>query len=252
LPYAVDKRGLKLVKLLFLQAIFEKFMKKILLIEDEESLINVLELNLELENYEVIIARNGEEAIASFNDQIDLVILDVMLPKINGFDVCSQIRQSSNVPIIITSAKGTSTDRVTGLKLGADDYIVKPFNLEELLLRIGNLIDRPRITQDSTFNDVYLFGDNKVNFKTYEIEGKTGRTTLSKRELELLKFLITRENEVVSRDEILDHVWGENNYPTSRTIDNYILNFRKYFESDPRNPVFFTSLRGVGYKFSSK
>lgn len=227
-------------------------MKKILLVEDEESLINVLELNLELENYEVIVARDGEEAIASFNDHIDLVILDVMIPKINGFDVCSEFRKTSNVPIIITSAKGTSTDRITGLKLGADDYIVKPFNLEELLLRIGNLIDRPRMSEKPSFEETFTFGENKINFRTYEIEGKNGSTSLSKRELELLKFLIERENEVVSRDEILDRVWGENNYPTSRTIDNYILNFRKYFEKDPRNPVFFKSLRGVGYKFSSK
>jgi two-component system alkaline phosphatase synthesis response regulator PhoP len=224
-------------------------MKKILLVEDEESLINVLELNLELENYHVTVARDGEEAIASFNENIDLVILDIMLPKINGFDVCSEIRKQSNVPIIITSAKGTSTDRITGLKLGADDYIVKPFNLEELLLRIGKLIDRPRV---DTISDSYHFGENQVNFKTYEITGHNGTIILSKRELALLKLLIQRENEVVSRDEILDEVWGENNFPTSRTIDNYILNFRKYFEKDPKNPVYFKSLRGVGYKFATK
>lgn len=222
-------------------------MKTILLVEDEESLINVLELNLEMENYKVVIAKDGEEAIASFNDKIDLVILDVMIPKISGFDVCSHIRQKSNVPIIITSAKGTSTDRINGLKLGADDYMVKPFNLEELLLRIGKLIERP-IVQAET-QESFTFGDNEINFKTYEIKGNNGLEVISKREMELLKLLIDRKNEVVSRDEILDKIWGTEQFPTSRTIDNYILNFRKYFEKDQRNPQFFKSLRGVGYKF---
>lgn len=221
-------------------------MKKILLVEDEESLINVLALNLEIENYQVVIAKDGEEAIASFNDSIDLVILDIMIPKISGFDVCAEIRKTSNVPIIITSAKGTSTDRINGLKLGADDYIVKPFNLEELLLRIGKLIERPKAIVSQ---EIFHFGDNSVNFKTYEISGTSGSAIISKREMELLKFLIERKNEVVSRDEILDRVWGKDSFPTTRTIDNYILNFRKYFEIDQRNPQYFKSLRGVGYKF---
>ncbi len=221
-------------------------MKKILLVEDEESLINVLELNLELENYKVEIAKDGEEALARFNEDIDLVILDVMLPKINGFDVCEQIRKTSKTPIIFTSAKGTSTDRIKGLKLGADDYLVKPFNLEELLLRIGILLER---NQSNDELQSFSFGENEVNFKTYEVTNSNGTLVLSKRELNLLKYFISRKNEVVSRDDILDNVWGTESYPTSRTIDNYILNFRKYFETDPRNPQYFKSLRGVGYKF---
>lgn len=221
-------------------------MKKILLVEDEESLINVLELNLELENYGVLVAKDGEQALSIFDSSIDLVILDVMLPKVSGFDVCAAIREISSVPIIITSAKGTSTDRITGLKLGADDYLVKPFNLEELLLRIANLIDRPKA---ASVIENFEFGGNEINFKTYRIVGQQGEAILSKREMELLKLLIDRKNEVISRDEILDKVWGENNFPTSRTIDNYILNFRKYFEKDQRNPQYFKSLRGIGYKF---
>lgn len=224
-------------------------MKKILLVEDEESLINVLELNLEIENYAVTVARDGEEALRKFKDSFDLVILDVMLPKLSGFDVCEKIRQTSQVPIIFTSAKGTSTDRITGLKLGADDYLVKPFNLEELLLRIGILINR---NQNDGEIDHFSFGSNEINFKTYEIVGNNGKEVISKREMELLKLLISRQNEVVSRNEILDKVWGKDNFPTTRTIDNYILSFRKYFEKDPRNPVFFKSLRGVGYKFEIK
>lgn len=224
-------------------------MKKILLVEDEESLVNVLTLNLELENYEVEVASTGSQAIKKFDDSFDLVILDVMLPEINGFDVCANLRKKSLTPILFISAKGTSLDRITGLKMGADDYLVKPFNLEELLLRIAILINRPKQSAEITN---YTFGENSINFKTYEVIAQGKTLTLSKRELALLRFLITKQNEVVSRDAILDEIWGTDNFPTSRTIDNYILNFRKYFEPEPSNPIYFKSLRGVGYKFEIK
>mgnify|MGYP003888779241 CR=1 FL=1 len=225
-------------------------MKKILLVEDEESLINVLTLNLEMEGYQVMVATDGRLALNSFDDSFDLVVLDVMIPEINGFDVCKRIREISSVPILITSAKGTSMDRITGLKLGADDYLVKPFNLEELLLRIGILISRSEEKEPEM--DEFEFDGNRINFKTYEISAKGLTSTISKREMELLKLLVQKKNEVVSRDEILDKIWGTDNFPTPRTIDNYILNFRKYFEEDSRNPLYFKSLRGVGYKFEIK
>jgi two-component system alkaline phosphatase synthesis response regulator PhoP len=221
-------------------------MKKILLIEDEESLINVLTLNLELEGFYVEVAKDGKHALSQFDPKFDLVVLDVMLPEVNGFDVCTSIRKISQVPILFISAKGTSLDRITGLKNGADDYLVKPFNLEEFLLRVGILIDRKK---EPVIEEQFKFGTNIVNFKTYSISVNGEHTQLSKREIELLRLLIQKKNEVVSRDEILDEVWGTDNFPTSRTIDNYILNFRKYFEEDPKNPKFFKSLRGVGYKF---
>ena len=224
-------------------------MKKILLVEDEESLVNVLTLNLEIEGYEVDVANNGKKALEQFNDDYNLVILDVMIPEINGFDVCAKIREKSSIPILFISAKGTSLDRVTGLKMGADDYLVKPFNLEELLLRVGILIDRVKPNAEFA---TYTFGANTINFKTYEVESNGNTIVLSKRELELLKLLISRKNEVVSRDLILDEIWGKDKFPTSRTIDNYILNFRKYFEPEPSKPVYFKSLRGVGYKFEIK
>lgn len=220
-------------------------MKNILLVEDEESLINVLTLNLEMEGYSVMVARTGTEALDLFT-KADLVVLDVMLPEINGFDVCEQIRKQSNVPILITSAKGTSNDRINGLRLGADDYLVKPFNLEELLLRIEILLRRQAPKEEL---ENFLFGNNEINFKTYQAIANGQNIPLSKREIDLLKLLITKKNEVVSRDLILDEIWGEDQFPTSRTIDNYIVNFRKYFENDPRNPMYFKSLRGVGYKF---
>ncbi len=223
-------------------------MKKILLVEDEESLVNVLSLNFELENYQVEVATTGLEALSKFDKSIDLVVLDVMLPELNGFDVCKELRLKSDVPILFISAKGTSTDRINGLKLGADDYLVKPFNLEELLLRVQILIER-NSPASVTIESVFEFDGRKINFKTFEIEVNETRTTITKREAELLKLLISQKNEVVSRDEILDRVWGTDNFPTSRTIDNYILNLRKYLEPDPKNPKYFKSFRGVGYKF---
>lgn len=224
-------------------------MKKILLVEDEESLVNVLTLNLEMENYHVEVATNGSDAISKFDNSFDLVILDVMLPQVNGFDVCTAIRKKSMTPILFISAKGTSLDRINGLKMGADDYLVKPFNLEELLLRIAILINRQKVSPEITH---FTFGENTIDFKTYEVSALGKSMTLSKREIALLRLLISKQNEVISRDEILDEVWGKDKFPTSRTIDNYILNFRKYFEPEPSKPIYFKSLRGVGYKFEIK
>lgn len=221
-------------------------MKKILLAEDEESLINVLTLNLEIENYDVRVASTGKAALTEFNDSFDLVILDVMLPELSGFDVCREIRKISQVPILFISAKGTSSDRINGLKLGADDYLVKPFNLEELLLRVNILANRQKTDNGP---EIFTFDNHEINFKTYQAKANGEQINLSKREIELLRLLISKKGEVVSRDLILDTIWGKDQFPTSRTIDNYILNLRKYFEKDSRNPQYFKSLRGVGYKF---
>jgi two-component system alkaline phosphatase synthesis response regulator PhoP len=176
-----------------------------------------------------------------------------MIPQIDGFAVTENIRLTNNeVPILILSAKNTSADRVLGLKKGADDYLIKPFNLEELLLRVHKLIDKNKKLQDrSTVGDTYSFGGHVVNFKAQEAVTIRGeRLELSKKEAMLLKLLIENKNEVVPREKILQAVWGYNVYPTTRTIDNFILNFRKYFEEDSRNPKYFHSVRGVGYKYS--
>lgn len=227
--------------------------KHILLVEDEENLLKTIRLNLELEGYEVSIARNGSEALNEFKKEtFNLIILDVMLPEINGFDVCEQIRkENTKVPILFLTAKGSSSDKVQGLKLGADDYLTKPFNLEELLLRIQILVKRGNQQKESDKSlDSYSFGTNNVNFATYVIIGINGKAEISKKEIALLKLLIERKGEVVSREEILDSVWGKDAYPSSRTIDNYILAFRKYFEKNQREPIHFHSIRGVGYKFT--
>ena len=223
---------------------------RILLVEDEENIREVVKLNLELEDYEVITADNGKTALKHFFEQhFDLVLLDVMLPEVDGFQVCEQIRLTNmKVPIMMLTAKDAALDRITGLKKGADDYLTKPFNLEEMLLRVQNLLRRSSTDPENT-PEIYEFGENKVNFITYEAKGKNGDFNLTKKEAMLLKLLIDRKGEVVSRQQILQSVWGYDVYPSTRTIDNFILSFRKYFETQPRQPKIFLSIRGVGYKF---
>lgn len=225
-------------------------MIRILLVEDEENIRDVVKLNLEMEDFEVVAADNGKDALKYFREQhFDLLILDVMLPEVDGFQVCEQVRLTNmDVPIIFLTAKDTAMDRIFGLKKGADDYLTKPFNLEELLLRVNNLIKRTSKAPENT-PEVYTFGENKVNFLTYEAHNNKEAFSLTKKEAMLLKLLIDRRNEVVSRQQILQSVWGYDVYPSTRTIDNFILSFRKYFEQDPKNPNFFLSVRGVGYKF---
>ena len=226
----------------------------ILLVEDEENLHEALKLNLELEGYDVTSAFDGAAALHSVQGEyFDLIILDVMLPEMDGVNVTETIRISNNeVPILILSAKNSSADRVLGLKKGADDYLAKPFNLEELLLRVNKLIGKNKKLRDrSSVGDTYSFGGNSIDFKAQEATKKNGaKIQLSKKETMLLKLLIENKNDVVPREKILQSVWGYNVYPTTRTIDNFILNFRKYFEEDSRNPKYFHSVRGVGYKYS--
>jgi two-component system, OmpR family, alkaline phosphatase synthesis response regulator PhoP len=225
-------------------------MLRILLAEDEENIRDTVKLNLELEGYEVVTTSNGREAVKITKEQhFDLMVLDVMLPEINGYQICEQVRLTDrDTPIIFLTAKDASQDRIQGLKKGADDYLTKPFVFEELRLRIERLIQRSSKSPDVS-PDVYEFGDNRVNFATYEAKGNPGEFTLTKKEAMLLKLLIDRRGEVVSRQQILQSVWGYDVYPSTRTIDNFILSFRKYFERDPKNPEFFLSVRGVGYKF---
>lgn len=226
----------------------------ILLVEDEENLHEALKLNLELEGYQVVSAMDGMQAVKAIQGQyFDLMILDIMLPEMDGIEVLETIRvQNNEVPVLILSAKNTSADKILGLKKGADDYLTKPFNLEELLLRIQKLIEKnKKLLDKETLGDTYNFGKSSVDFKAQEAVTKNGEhIQLSKKEAMLLKLLIENKNEVVPREKILQTVWGYNVYPTTRTIDNFILNFRKYFEEDSRNPKYFHSVRGVGYKYS--
>ncbi len=225
---------------------------RVLLVEDEENLLEAIRMNLELEGYEVVTAVNGIEAVKKFKDQrFNLVVLDIMLPEMDGLQVCEQIRlENSSTPILFLTAKDSAQDRIAGLKKGADDYLTKPFNLEELLLRVKVLIKHSlKGTEAEKDLQVVAFGANNVNFGTYVANCQKGEISLTKKEVKLLKLLIDRKNQVVSREQILQSVWGYDVYPSTRTIDNFILAFRKYFEVDPKNPSFFQSVRGVGYKF---
>jgi two-component system, OmpR family, alkaline phosphatase synthesis response regulator PhoP len=226
----------------------------ILLVEDEQNLHEALKLNLELEGYEVTSAYDGSEALRKIESAyFDLIIMDIMLPDVDGISITENVRVHNNeVPILMLSAKNAASDRILGLKKGADDYLTKPFNLEELLLRVAKLITKnKKIQVKESIGDVYQFGDNKIDFKSLEAINFNGTTIgLSKKEAMLLKLLVENKNEVVTREKILQVVWGYNVYPTTRTIDNFILSFRKYFESDSRNPRYFHSVRGMGYKYT--
>ncbi len=225
----------------------------ILLVEDEEHLHEALKLNLEMEGYEVDSAYDGQEALKQIQSaHYDLIILDIMLPSLDGFSITERMRLNNNqTPILILSAKNTSANRVQGLKLGADDYLTKPFNLEELLLRVTKLIQKHSLqTLNTPQIERYQFQGHSIDFNASEVVLVSGqKITLTKRELLLLKLLIEHKNTVVTREKILQLVWGYQVFPNTRTIDNFILNFRKYFEIDPKHPKHFISMRGVGYKF---
>lgn len=228
------------------------FSPLILLIEDEENLRNTIRLNLELEGYNVITCADGNDVLEVFNKHhFHLIILDIMLPNIDGVTLCIEIRkQNSTVPVLFLSAKGTGQDKVAGLKAGADDYLSKPFVLEEFLLRVKNLIYRYANIKYAALADQYCFGENCLNFNTYNaVNFNKEEINLSKKEVHLLKLLISKEGAVVSRDEIMQEVWGGDSASNARTIDNFVLNFRKYFEKNSKNPEHFFSIRGVGYKF---
>ena len=228
-------------------------MKRILLVEDEQSLAETIRLNLELEGYKVQHAPDGKKALKAFHqERFDLLILDVMLPEMDGFTLCEAIRlENTEIPVLFLTAKHSSSDRVMGLKLGGDDYLTKPFNLEELLLRVQNLLRRSNRETDGRAVINYKLGDFQINFSEMLFsKPDTSTVNLTKKENALLRLLIERKNEVVSREHILETVWGYDIYPSTRTIDNFIVTFRKYFEKDPGNPRHFHSVRGVGYKFT--
>lgn len=226
---------------------------RVLLVEDEAALRTTLKLNLELEGYAVTTAVTGPEALERLRGaRFDLVVMDVMLPGMDGFAVVETIRlEGDTTPVLFLTARNAPADRLRGLKAG-DDHVAKPYDLPELLLRIANLIQRSAKGTTPAVINSCDFGGNHVDFIRYEVVGLDGQQrTLSQREMMLLRLLIEREGEVVSREEILQKVWGYNVFPTTRTVDNFIVAFRKYFEPDPRTPRYFHSVRGVGYKFTS-
>jgi len=227
--------------------------KHILIVEDEAHLAEALAHNLQFEGYSTTVAFDGEEGLRLAQTiQFDLVILDIMMPKLDGLEVCRRIRATGNrVPILFLTARAADADRLLGLKVGADDYVPKPFLLEELILRIQGIFRRQdwyRTPPEK--QEVYEFGGNRINFLTFEAEAKDRTINLTEKECMLMKLLVERENQVVSREEILERVWGYRFSTSSRTIDNFIVRLRRYFEEDPKKPCHIHSVRGVGYRFT--
>lgn len=227
---------------------------KILIVEDEKHLAEGIKLNLENAGYEAEVELDGANAdeLLSVNSY-DLVVLDVMLPGIDGFEVCRRLRARDNrTPVIFLTARKNPDDRVTGLDIGGDDYLQKPFHVKELLSRVHAILRRRAwFSADNDSNEV-SFGVNHVDFKRMEGKGPRGKVTLSKRECLILKFLAERDGESVSRNEILDRAWGANQYPTDRTVDNFIVKLRQHFEQDPANPDHILTVRGVGYRLQKE
>jgi len=226
---------------------------KILVVEDEESIALGLEYNLTEEGYDVTIAYNADEALKFFHQSdYDLIILDIMLSDYDdGFEVASKIRERSlQIPILMLTARNSADDVVRGLEIGADDYITKPFHLKELLLRVKRILRRKKWYRQVTSDQpLYRFGNNEINFE--DLTCKTGdrHFRLTKREAMVLKYLIDHQGKIVSRDELLEKVWGLSSLIETRTVDNFIARLRKYFEPNPAHPIFIKSVRSAGYMF---
>ncbi|MBJ6749361.1 response regulator transcription factor [Geomonas anaerohicana] len=226
----------------------------ILLVEDEMHLARGITFNLEQEGYLVSHVESGEEALEKVTmEKFDLIILDVMLPGIGGFEVCQKIRGlDSRVPVLMLTARSAESDRISGLAAGADDYLVKPFNLKEFLLRVSGMLRRSAWYRPEPVEEGYRFGDNEVFLLSYRARTRQGEIDLTDLEVRMLSLFFHREGEAIPRGEILESVWGYATDAETRTLDNFIVRLRKYFEPEPSRPVFFQTVRGVGYRFSRK
>ena len=224
-------------------------MKKILIVEDEKDMVTGLMFNLEARDYTVIAAYDGEAGYKkALEERPDLVILDLMLPKLNGYEVCKRLKEEiPELPIIMLTAKSQEAEIVTGLELGADDYITKPFSVLELLARIKAVFRR--IKSGSEIPEVHRFGDLEINFKKYYAHKKGKSLKLSPREYELLRCFIERQGEIISREELLNQIWGYDSFPNTRTVDAHIAKLRGKIEDKPEEPKLIVTIHGIGYKF---
>ncbi len=226
---------------------------RILIVEDEKHLAEALAHNLKFEGYDTLVVGDGETALERVGaEDYDLLVLDVMLPGISGFELCERLRESGNrVPVLFLTARNTDADRLAGLRHGGDDYMTKPFLLEELVLRIRGILRRQEWYQTPVAErGIFRFGSNEVNFRTFRAKGARGDIQLTEKECMLMKLLVERQGQVVSRELILERVWGYKYGSSSRTIDNFIVRLRRYFEPDARRPKYIHSVRGVGYRFT--
>jgi len=231
--------------------------KRILIVEDDAHIAEGLRLNLSLKGYDVKISPDGVSGIHDWKEwKPDLIVLDIMLPGIDGLAVLRNIRlEDERLPILILSARGEIEDRIKGLSWGVDDYLAKPFNLDEFLLRVERLIKRSSWEREESTStgapvgSIYKFGKNVIDFEKFTAVCSCGKVTLTEQEVKLLKLFIANRGKPLSRNELLEIGWGYTGSTPTRTVDNFIVRFRKYFEDNPQEPVFFRSLRSVGYIF---
>jgi len=224
-------------------------MTKILIVEDEPNMVAGLRDNFEYEGYEVLTAADGVEGLdRALNTSPDLVILDVMMPRMSGLDVCKQLKaKRPSIPIIMLTARGQEVDKVVGLELGADDYVTKPFSIRELLARAKAVLRRAKtLPRDQ---DAYAFDSVQVNLRSNQVVRGGRAIEFSPKEFDLLKYFVCNPGVTLSRDKLLEDVWGYENYPTTRTVDAHIVRLRQKLEPNPEEPRFFLTVHGVGYKF---
>ena len=224
----------------------------ILLVEDEPHIASGLVYNLEAEGYRVTHANRGENALEFlWQEPFELVVLDLMLPGIDGIEVCRQIRKHDpKLPVLMLTARSEDKDRIEGLSAGADDYLTKPFNLDEFLLRVKGMLHRSSWYRPQAAPEKYYrFGDNEINLQEYRAQTRNGEITLTEHEARLLRTFFQHEGEILSRSELLEAAWGVNPNTETRTLDNFIVRLRKYFEEKPSSPVHFQTVRGRGYRF---
>jgi DNA-binding response OmpR family regulator len=222
---------------------------KILVVEDEPNMVAGLRDNFEFEGYEVITARDGVEGLQrALDESPDLVVLDVMMPRLSGLEVCRQLRaKRASIPIIMLTARGQEVDKVVGLELGADDYVTKPFSIRELLARVKAILRRTAVIPKD--QDRHCFGDVEVDLQRCRVLRSGKALDISSTEFELLKYFICHTGETLSRDRLLEDVWGYDNYPTTRTIDTHLVRLRQKLEPDPEQPQYFLTVHGTGYRF---
>ncbi len=223
-------------------------MSRILVVEDDAAILRGLADNLKYENYDVLTATDGQSGYTIVREQKpDLVVLDLMLPRMSGYELCRKVRaEGITTPILMLTARGEETDRVLGLDIGADDYVTKPFSIMELLARIRALLRRSQPA--ATVPDELTFGDVSLNFRTYDAFRGGKKIELTRKEFSLMRMLASRPSEVITRDELLNEVWGYENYPTTRTVDNHVASLRAKLEANPAEPVYLKTVHGVGYK----
>ncbi len=222
---------------------------RILIIEDEPAMVAGLRDNFEYEGYEVISAGDGEAGLERvLSDNPDLVVLDVMMPRMSGLEVCKQVKaRRPAVPIIMLTARGQEIDKVVGLELGADDYVTKPFSIRELMARVKAVLRR--VSMQAPVPEIYRFSDVEVNIRGNEVRRAGKPVALSAKEFALLTYFISHPAETLSRDRLLDAVWGYENYPNTRTVDTHIVHLRQKLEPNPEEPRFILTIHGSGYKF---